>query len=318
MINGFFIWVVFISHMNSYGLELYILDSYIIRRIYDIGQCCVATFFFYSGYGIMSNLHRNNGNQKYAYALIVNRLPRLLLHMSLAVCIYWLLQTCYGNSYVFSKIILSFIGWDSLGNSNWFICVTLIGYILIAMAYWISHRYGENIFLATVTILFIGLICALIHCNKGTYWYNTCLCIPAGMIFFKYRNIFERFVDFTRIPAWLLGGGMVLVTAILYRKIACYPYLNNITAILFALGITLVFACISLKRSPRMLCWCGGAGLFYLYIFQRIPMIIGVNHGLLAYSTLWYQIFSLVCTVILALATSHFFSKMDNIIFKAK
>lgn len=316
MINGFFIWIVFIQHMKPYGLDLSIFDKKTVTLLSYMGQCCVATFLFYSGYGIMSALHRKTGGGKYINKLIIKRLPRLLLHMTMAVCIYWLLQTLYGNSYDFAKIILAFIGWDSLGNSNWFICVTLIGYILIAVAYWSSHRFGENVFLVTVTTLFIALICVLIYCNKGTYWYNTCLCIPAGMAYCRNRLMIEKVVKYTRIPAWIHGGILVCGALILYRLLRSIPYLNNISAIIFALGVTMVFSCISLKRIPVVLSWSGGAGLFYLYIFQRIPMIIGANHEWQQYSTFLYQLFCFVITLLLAFGASILFSKIDSVIFK--
>ena len=61
MINGFFIWIVFIQHMKSYGLVLSVFDKKTVTLLSYMGQCCVATFLFYSGYGIMSALHRKTG-----------------------------------------------------------------------------------------------------------------------------------------------------------------------------------------------------------------------------------------------------------------
>ena len=58
MINGFFIWVVFMSHMSGYKPEFSGYDAKIIKMLGLMGQCCVATFFFYSGYGIMNGLCR--------------------------------------------------------------------------------------------------------------------------------------------------------------------------------------------------------------------------------------------------------------------
>lgn len=320
MINGFFIWIVFISHLNQYGTRglegMAILDNQIIKILFRTGQLCVATFFFYTGYGIMTSLQKSGS--LYARKLLSRRAPNLLLHMTLAVCLYWLLQTCYGKSYNLSTVLLSFSGWDSLGNSNWFIFVSLTSYLIIATAYYLTRKWGKTLFFSTIVILFIGFIGACIYCNKGTYWYNTCLCVPAGMIFCQYRLQLEKLVSSTRLPAWLHGGVMVLSSVLLYRTIQRIPCLNNLTAIVFALGITLIFSCISTRKIPRMLSWSGGAGLFYLYIFQRIPMIIGFNQGWHQHSTLMYHAFCFAGTILVAIVASKVFSRIDRLIFKEK
>lgn len=319
MINGFFIWIVFISHHNQYLLEAnnkLTIDTHTMRLLWRIGQLCVATFFFYSGYGIMASIKK--GGALYVKKLILRRFPNLLLHMTLAVCLYWLLQTCYGKSYTLSTVLLSFTGWNSLGNSNWFIFVSLTSYLIIAATYYLTRKWGNVLFFAVSIILFTGFIGACIYCNKGSYWYNTCLCVPAGMIFCQYRLYLEKLVLRTRIPAWVHGGALVLTSALLYRSIHRFPYLNNITAIVFALGITLIFSCISTKRVPMALSWSGGAGLFYLYIFQRIPMIIGYNSEWHLYSAPLYQLFCFICTILLAIAASKAFSQVDRLIFKTK
>ena len=58
MINGFFIWVVFISHLSGYKVDVWTGDMFVLSLVRQLGQCCVATFFFYSGYGMMAQLCR--------------------------------------------------------------------------------------------------------------------------------------------------------------------------------------------------------------------------------------------------------------------
>lgn len=62
VINGVFIWIVFIRHMRGYGFEVYGLEYVIAKGVGALGQCCVATFLFYSGFGIMSSLKKKETN----------------------------------------------------------------------------------------------------------------------------------------------------------------------------------------------------------------------------------------------------------------
>ena len=61
-INGLFVLIVFFSHSRSYLPEIS-TSSYIASRILDlIGQKMVMTFFFFSGYGILSSYLKNKKN----------------------------------------------------------------------------------------------------------------------------------------------------------------------------------------------------------------------------------------------------------------
>lgn len=246
MINGFFIWVVFISHLSGYKVDVWTGDTFVLSLVRQLGQCCVATFFFYSGYGMMAQLCRGG----YCKRLIINRLPFLLLCMVMAVTMFLLVQTFYGVGFPVSRILLSFIGWSSLGNSNWFIFVTLVSYILIAISYTLFYKQGMQLVAWYAAVLFVGLVVVLRLAGKELHWYNTCLCIPAGMFFFLWREKIEGIIRWGRIPAWCLGMVLIPVSLLMYHLLLRQAYLTNFPAILFALGVTLLFSCISLKRSP--------------------------------------------------------------------
>lgn len=120
------------------------------------------------------------------------------------------------------------------------------------------------------------------------------------------------------IPAWCLGMVLIPVSLLMYHLLLRQAYLTNFPAILFALGVTLLFSCISLKRSPRFLCWSGGAGLFFLYIFQRIPMMIGARAGWNADSPFFYQLFCVVVTLGIAWCTSRVFPWLIRFVIPSK
>lgn len=313
MVNGFFIWVVFVSHMNGYNVDVWLGDKAVLKCVRQLGQCCVATFFFYSGYGIMVSLKR----KEYIKQLILNRLPTLTMYMTMAVCTFWLVQSLNGNELSIRQILLSCVGWSSIGNSNWFIFVTLIAYLIIAVSWGLVHRVGTFAVVVLTAVFFVCLI-AILLCYKEYWWYDTCLCIPAGMLFSLTRERIEQAIKKSKLPAWIPGILVVPLSLIMYRYLGRWPYLNNISAILFAFGITLVFSCISLKHTPRFLCWCGGFGLFFLYIFQRIPMLIGARAGWNAKFPFMYQLFCVIVTVFIAWCASKIFPKISSTILKKR
>lgn len=89
------------------------------------------------------------------------------------------------------------------------------------------------------------------------------------------------------LPAgWWLhmhGGGIAKGVPLL--TVWCGNMLVNAGAVLFALGVALLTGSISLAAPRlsvfgRILAWCGGPALFYLYIYQRMPMLVGAHYGL--------------------------------------
>lgn len=310
MINGIFIWIVFIRHMRGYDIDVSGMELLVAKGTGLLGQCCVATFFFYSGFGIMTNLQRKG--KSYALQLITRRFPMLLLHMTIAVCLFWGLQTLYGKQYDLTQVLSSFIGWSSLGNSNWFIFVSLTSYL--AASYPLFRKAGDSAVAICTAFLLLCFIFLVRH--RGSWWYDTCLCIPAGMLFCIWRPVIESTIAKLRVSAWIWGLLLVPFSLFLYNFVPWPPYYDNISAILFAFGVTLVFSCIRLRKIPRFLCWSGGTALFYLYIFQRIPMIIGAHESWNHEHLFLYQMFAFVCTLLMAAVCVRIFPKLDRLLWK--
>ena len=311
-INGIFIWIVFISHLNSYCQDWLVWDTYIVRGIGLIGQMCVATFFFYSGFGIMLSLQ--NKKKDYARALLFRRFPALLLHFAIAVCCFWCLQTAIGHKYDLITILLSLIGWESLGNSNWFIFITLSSYIIIALTYALFRRHGQKIFLFSLFVFFT-LFSVLIR-YKGVWWVNTIYCIPAGMAYAAYKNKFESLMPGSAKMRIIVSLFILAASLCIYQKGFLHWYIShNLASVAFAFAITLASSAIVFRRHSRFLCWCGGSGLFCLYIFQRIPMIVG---GGLGAAPIVYQAICILCTLLIAYVASLVLKQMDRFVFKSK
>ncbi len=315
MINGFFIWFVFIRHMGDYfpsGVPSY--DYVVYKLLMFLFQCVVATFLFYSGFGLMSSIRGRNG---YGKELMIKRFPTLWLYLAFAITVFLGVQAYYGVTYSVEHILQSYIAWKGVGNSVWYIGITLISYLIIALSCGLFFRKGEKA-VAAIATLFFMLLVYVMYCIKGplSHWYNTFLCIPAGMWFCLYRKEVERCIKFLRVPAWVCGAVLIPFSLIIYYYLFHpWPCLHNIAAVLFALGVTLVFSCIALKKIPSFLCWSGGPAIFFIYIFQRVPMIIGFKEGWAIEYPFAYQLFCVFITLLIAWGCSKSLPKLAQWLF---
>lgn len=329
MINGIFIWIVFMSHLQSYQSPWSAWDVPILKTIEYMGQTMVSTFFFFSGYGIMSSLSKKG--LPYSRQLVTHRFFRLLLHFGIAVIVFWAIQSCMGIHYEVERVLYSLIAWSRIENSNWFIFVTLTSYLVIALNYWLLHRWGNVAVVGSVVAGFLILMPFLLTL-KGSYWVDAFLCIPAGMLFCIYRESIESKVRKIPVPVWLLGGILFFIGLMVYRVLpvqinfrlggvvppAVLVLVQNLGCILLAVGVCLLSAGVRWVRTPLFLVWSGGAALFYLYIFQRIPMMIGKSWGLHETCPTAYQTACFICTLIIAWVCCRIFPRVDSLIWRAK
>ena len=84
-----------------------------------------------------------------------------------------------GRTFSLQKILLALLGGESLSNSNWYLFVMLILYLIT----WLAFRILKNnpvpslLFITVLTVISMYIL----SLHKTDYWYNTMLCYPAGM-----------------------------------------------------------------------------------------------------------------------------------------
>ena len=278
-INGIFVLLVFLSHFCQYlTVPLpYSEGYYVIRKM--LSQLVVTTFLFYSGYGVMYCLER----QKERYLeKIPKKICEMIVLFSLAVAMYVVIQHFLGKSYSISHILYACIGWESVGNSNWYLFVILL---LYAMTYACFQIFKEKKYaLFAMVVLSLFAMVWLQESRSGTRWYNTFLCYPAGMIFCASQERVDRFVKGSSFRS----GAILLLLATGF--VVCYRLRKSMVfyeahAILFALLVTWVM--MKWKLDDPFLLWVGER-IFGIYILQRIPMIVGKTFGLPAYPILYF------------------------------
>lgn len=274
-IKGFCIVLVFIRHIIPYlvecGLDLNSFSDKIVRSI-DAAtmQLLVVPFLFYSGYGVAESIKRKG--QTYVNNMPKKRIIITLLNFDIAVAVYLIMDLLIDKPLSFSKTILAFIGWTSIGNSNWYIFVIIMCYIVVFVSFRnnIQNKRMGGAILVALFMLFIGI---MILMKKGAWWYDTILCFPLGLTFSFYREQIECVLkDKYKLSCFVLIPIFLVFWALSYiNYLAMYPVYHMVCSL--CLCFLILLATLKITINNKVLIWMGD-NLFPLYIYQRLPMIV--------------------------------------------
>lgn len=272
-VKGIFVIMILFSHfLNSYS-SFGGTDLYVRKFISFFGQLMVTMFLFYSGYGIMESVKKKGGN--YVINLPVQRILKLLADFDIAVIIYVVLGLISGSRYSWQKIILSLVGWDSVGNSNWYIFAILCLYAASFLAFLVcKDRYCAGAAAVTVLCAFYMFV---LRNFKEPHWYNTAVCYVLGVWYSVFRTRIEKIVMKNNLT-WALS---LVVCCGLFA--VCHHFKNNFAAyelhaVFFVLAA--VAATMKIKIGNPVLAKAGSL-VFGVYILQRIPMKLLALFGIL-------------------------------------
>lgn len=291
-VKGIFILLVFFSHFNSYVTYTESLDQTYASFVIMFGQTMVTLFLFYSGYGVMQSIMKKDS---YIDTIPVKRILNTWIRFDCAVLIYLIIGLVSGKTFGLKQILLSFTGWDSVGNSNWYIFVILL---LYAMTY-CSFKIIRTKHLIWPVLAVIGMsagwiaLCALTDI-KEIHWYDTILCYGAGMLYSLYKEKIEKFLC-QNIIRWAIF--LVLAFAAFVKLRGMGTTVSILLLNLIFTGIVVLFT-MHIKIGNKVLYWCG-KNLFELYILQRIPMMLLQYLGLHQMNIYVYFIGCIVITILL-------------------
>lgn len=265
-IKGIFIIIVFYSHILTYLNKSDVIFSPLLdipanNFIRNIGQLMVVMFLFYSGYGIMESIIAKG--KWYIKSIPTKRILSTLVNYDIAIVVFLFMNLLLNLHFPIRQYLLSLIAWDSVGQSNWYIFAILCCYFATYISFSIFND-KRNAFITTFLILVIYYI--ILHSIKDTWWYNTILAYPTGMIISLFKkNVFSLLEK--HYPACIIVLFLLFVICYHFRS---RTFIYLITAIIFSL-LVLTFS-YKFTINNRILIWCGKQ-LFQLYVYQRISMI---------------------------------------------
>lgn len=292
MINGIFIILVFLRHFNQYVQLNAVIEVPFLYLNKIFGQLIVTTFMFYSGYGVMTSIMKEHN---YVNSMPRRRIFKTMLLFDIAICLYAVMNLCLNIEMTWKQIILSFVGWEGVGNSTWYIFAILMMYSFTYVGFRISRN--DLIKGLLITTFFIAGYILIIRKFKDSQYYNTVFCYAFGL----WYAIAKKKIDNKILHNnnwWIAWGGAAIAFAICAYCRDVNLILNQFYYLLFVLVIVLLSMRVKLDSSTLL--WCG-QNLLGLYILQRIPMILCKEWKLT--SNIYLSLFvCIVVTIVLAVA----------------
>lgn len=305
-VNGLFVLLVFLRHAVDY---IPMGDWDRIFRWVDVrlDQLIVAPFLFYSGYGIARSILAKG--RDYVARLPWQRMFRVWYHFALAVGLYWLLSLWLGKGYDARRVLLSFTGWDSIGNSNWYIFATLYMYLATWLSFTVfpRKRHWAAALLTALAVVYI----LVLRQTKGLWWYDTALVYPAGIWYGLYRERLEAGLKKHAALPWLALAVCAGAFALSFR-LQSGLYWRELMAVAFALLV--MYATMVVQVGNRALSFLGGY-TFEIYILQRLPMI--ALEGKLGDKYL-YLALSFLLTLLLAMGARRGLERLDKWLYRPR
>lgn len=331
MINSIFLLLIMFRHAQQNGYIPTGIDA-VLSCLNHLGQFVVATFFFYSGYGIMISILKKG--EQYAHSLFFRRFLMLYLNFVILSLLFFLCEsTFFITTSEAAKLFLTTL----LGIGYWwFIPATLLLYLLTYASYYACRAWHPLCMVAVLT----GMITAsilLLSPYMPVLWFDTMACFPAGAAYCILRPHIDSALIRTRMPILLLG--VVLITISCLFRDPCYYYtacalhlnplgqeiytskillifVNNVFAIIFSIGVTWLFGGIIWQRVSSFLTWFGGPAVFSIFIWHFLPMYLYSYLKLNLASPSLYFLCVFITTIVIAWLSTHFLKKIDSFIWK--
>lgn len=317
-VNGIFVILVFFSHCTE-ALKLNgALDSVYVTMKDSLLQMVVVPFLFYSGYGIMESIKKKDG---YVNKIPRHRLLKVLVHFDIAVVLFVITGLLTGRTYELKQVLLAFIGWTSVGNSNWYIFVILILYLIVYFAFKVLGRKNTILYnllsVLGTSVLVLAYILLMMQWEIPTRFYNTILLFPVGMFYSLFRNKIEKIC--MKNDACYVGA--CVITFVLYYWFYCHKKEHISYYILWGMAFMMLVLLFTMKIQLQntFLLWFG-KNVFGIYILQRIPMNIlkYFRGGIYVERTYVFILSCFLATIFLTVIFNYVLEKVDKRMFGNK
>lgn len=303
-IKGIFAVLILYSHLRGYVTISDSVWDWPYSVILDkIGQLMVAMYFFYSGYGIVESAKKKQG---YFKSFFKNRVLKTLLHFDIAVVCFLVVMTVMGYRYPLVNYLTCFIGATSVGNSNWFIFVILVLYMLTLAISGLTYGRIDRVFAGCVTALSMLFWIVLRQYAPGNWWYDTLMTFPLGIWYSLFRNDIEKMMHRSYVSLFFLIGSALLF-CVWYHLFGVDIY--GVCSCLFCIVVVLATSKICVGNDA--LHWLG-THAFSIYIMQRLPMNILSQFNLPIYA---FTVITIVLVLVIAWGYDGILKYIDNLIF---
>lgn len=274
-LNGLSILLVFVCHtwflcLRPMGYEsANVFDECFLTLRASVRQLCVASFLFFSGYGVVEQIKARG--MSYVNALPAKRILVTWLNFAVAICVYAAANFAFCSGTSVKDIVLSFTGFRQIGNPSWYIVCILWAYFAIYLSAKILKGLSRRkLFVGLVTILMLIYVVGAMILKPGcSWWWDTALVVPFGVAVSLYKP--EEEVVIRRYYYPILFA-MAIAFIVLYEtKLSCRGMWNNLVSVAF-MSVVLLVTC-KVKLQNRVLDWAG-RHVFPIYIYHMLFFLI--------------------------------------------
>lgn len=313
-VKGVFVILVMLSHCSGYVHFEGVYDLPYVQLQGYLGQMIVVMFFFYSGYGMMKSILEKRFS--YVKTIPVKRFFRTYFNYFLALILFFIMGLFVGTKFTASGILFTLLGWENIGNSNWFMFNIFCAYLLMFVSFLLLKLKETKAMVIVCNVIFtvaiIVFVFLLMKSGKEPYWYNTIFIMPFGCWFAIFEKQINKLFMTKDILYYFLLALMLpaLLITFVYRYkngIECY----TLYAVLFTL--TVVVITMKLELKSEVLKWFGNH-VFSIYILQRIPMIILANLGYAEHEYVFLAL-SVAFSILISIAFDYVTAKLGKRIF---
>ena len=259
------------------------------RYINLTGSVCVATFLFFSGYGIHES-YKKNGLQDYWH----KRFKRIILPYTLFIT----LLIPFTSDYNLKEYLLDI---TYIHSSYWFIEFLVWNYII----YWIAQKYFSK-YLFTIFLLFAIFGVNFLMQMEA----EQVLSFPAGILLSKHidsmRLLSKKYLVLLATGCFVFGSFFLLLKEIptvhAYKGSVAYNYILLMIKLPMGITLSLIPLFIPFVLRSRLLYLCGVASLeIYLVHLALLPLA-------------QQQPLSLLLFILLNIILVYVLYKLDNVI----
>lgn len=279
-INGIFVILIVFSHYAQYAGFEGVYDAPYLALREHLNQMVVASFLFYSGYGMMESIKRKGD----AYIdKIPSKFLQLLFKFDIAVVLFLIADTAFGIVYPLKHVLLAFTSWTAVGNSNWYITAILMIYLCIFLAFklgkMISPARAEDLGPVLTLVFIIACVYLQMKLDRPQYCYNTMIIASLGMFWSKYKSTVGKIVMKNEFTYLMFLAATIAVYVISFSHRWEYG-IEGYSVWALAFTILLVLITMKIRIYNKVLEWFG-THVFSIYILQRIPMMMLDHFGVI-------------------------------------
>lgn len=293
-----------------------------------VGIFCVAVFFFYSGYGLMTGYMQK---ENYLKGFFKKRIAKILIPYLISGVVTFLAHLLMRYKFTPSEIFNSLFTGDPIVKYSWYVLVILLLYLI----FYIAARFLKKPILILPAVLAGTVGYAVIvetQFSWGNWTINSCLAFSFGILFAMYRDKYRpllrggkkttlfmlvsallaavavilNFVN-SKIPVFLLMANPDFADYIM-RSPSVFIAMNWIALV----GILLFFqVCRKIRLNDRVFSFLGGIS-FELYLYHGLILALLRNDVFFVGSDLLYLLAAVPLSVLAALGMK----KLDDRVYR--